>query len=219
MVAAFILNHTIFQLEVKFDEKPPKGGYIIASNHLHNMDHSWVMQVPNSFGKFRPIFFLAKDSLFKNPIGNLYFTNMGSIPVARGSGEKAPVVKAVKLLKQGHIVGLYPEGTYKRGIGTVLRKFKTGVGRMALEAQVPVVPVAHTGGEDLTYKRGKGFGFRKVYMRVGKPLYFDEYYDRADDNEAINEVTEEIKTAIRKMYVPMARKWGWWDIVKEHTKK
>jgi len=116
---------------------PEHGGAILASNHLAVVD-SFVLPLLVS----RRITFLAKAEYFTQPgfVGRLkkiFFTGVGQVPIDRSSGSAAhaTLATAVRILREGRLLGIYPEGT--RSPDGRLYKGKTGVARMALEAGVP----------------------------------------------------------------------------------
>ena len=121
---------------------PKSGAVIVAANHVTNFD-VFPMQISLS----RPIFYMAKDSLFKNPIVALGLRNVGAFPVSRelGSKDAWAMDHARKVLENGLTLGMFPEGTRSRGKG--LGVAKTGVARFAIEKQVPVIPMAIIGSD------------------------------------------------------------------------
>src|SRR4249920_2037814 len=142
---------------------PQRGAAILASNHLAVADSFLLPLLVR-----RRITFLAKREYFTQPglIGRLkkiFFTGVGQVPVDRASasGAQAAIDTAVRLLGEGKLLGIYPEGT--RSPDGRLYKGKTGVARMALEAAVPVIPVAMI-GTDLIQPIGKKI---PRVMRVG----------------------------------------------------
>ena len=115
---------------------------IVAANHVTNFD-----VFPMQISLPRPIFYMAKDSLFKNPIAALALRNVGAFPVDRklGGKDEWAMDHARKVLDNGLTLGMFPEGTRSRGNGLGLAK--TGVARFAIEKQVPVIPMAITGSD------------------------------------------------------------------------
>jgi glycerol-3-phosphate dehydrogenase (NAD(P)+) len=147
---------------------PAKGGVLLASNHRSFLD-------PFVIGCClrRPIFFVAKQELFKNPLVGWFLNCLGAFPIRRGESDEEAMKTARALLDRGDAVVIFPEGTRIR-TGT-LGKAKRGVGRLALEAGVPVVPIAVLGSE----RARRGYVVRpvKVKLRFGRPLTFP----RVDD--------------------------------------
>ena len=124
------------------DNIPETGPAILASNHLSFSDSIFLpIAVP------RKITFMAKSEYFEGPgirgkATAAFFRGAGQVPVDRtgGNASTAAISTGVRLLSEGHLLGIYPEGT--RSSDGRLYRGKTGVARMALEARVPVVPVA-----------------------------------------------------------------------------
>ena len=144
-------------------EHVPPGGVILASNHRSFLDPFVIGCCVR-----RPIFFVAKRELFRNPLLGWLLNCMGAFPVRRGQSDEESVKTALALLASGEAVVVFPEGT--RILNGSLGRPKRGVGRLALQSGAPVVPVAVTGSE------GARDGWRikpvKVQVRCGPPLMF-----------------------------------------------
>ena len=142
---------------------PAEGGVLLASNHRSFLD-------PFAIGCCirRPIFFVAKQELFKyRPVGWI-LNCLGAFPIRRGESDEESMKTARMLLERGEAVVIFPEGTRHRT--GALRNPKRGVGRLALETGVPVVPIAVLGSEKA--RRGVLFRPVKVKLRMGRPLTF-----------------------------------------------
>lgn len=124
---------------------PHQGPVILAANHITNFD-----VFPIQFALPRPIFFMGKAELFKNPLMDLFLRNLSSFPVNRGEKDEWAMRHAAKVLKHGQTLGMFPEG--KRSKGKGLTVAKTGVARLALDANCPIVPLAVV-GSDQFFKR------------------------------------------------------------------
>jgi 1-acyl-sn-glycerol-3-phosphate acyltransferase len=167
---------------------PRTGGFILAANHLSFVDSLFTpLLCP------RPVVFLGKSDYFDSWRTRWFMKAMNVIPVRRegGSAGEAAILAGIQALKEGKVVGIYPEGT--RSPDGRLYRGKTGVARMALEAQVPVIPVSIRGTEDvmpLDAKVPRLSG--KVRVEFGKPLAFDRYFDRPRDRFVLRSVTDEI---------------------------
>jgi 1-acyl-sn-glycerol-3-phosphate acyltransferase len=167
---------------------PSEGGVILASNHLSFVD-SLFMPVLCP----RQVVFLGKADYFESWRTRWFFEGVGVIPVRRegGSAGEAAMLAGIRALKEGKVVGIYPEGT--RSPDGRLYRGKTGVARMALEAQVPVIPVAISGTPEIMpidAKVPRMTGTPRV--EFGKPLTFERYYDRPRDRFVLRSVTDEI---------------------------
>jgi 1-acyl-sn-glycerol-3-phosphate acyltransferase len=91
---------------------PTEGPFVLAANHLTNMD-VFFMQ----FSLSRPIFFMGKEELFRNPIMDWMLRQMGGFPVYRGAHDEWAICHAEHVLEQGQVLGIFPEGTRNRGQG------------------------------------------------------------------------------------------------------
>lgn len=151
----------IMELEVQGVENfPADGAVILAANHVTNFD-----VLPMQFSLSRPIFFMGKSSLFKIPLLEWAYRELGAFPVYRGERDEWALRHAAKVLAHGLVLGMFPEGTRSRGKG--LGVAKTGTARLALEANCPIVPVAVI-GTDKFFKR---FPRRtKVIIKILPPI-------------------------------------------------
>jgi len=172
---------------------PEDGPAILASNHLSFSDSIFLpIAVP------RKITFMAKSEYFEAPgirgkATAAFFRGAGQVPVDRtgGNAGTAAISTGVRLLNEGHLLGIYPEGT--RSSDGRLYRGKTGVARMALEARVCVIPVAMINTE-MVQPIGKSrpnFGV-EVGIRIGEPLDFSRYYGMEDDRFVLRSLTDEI---------------------------
>jgi len=181
------------------DNVPRHGGAILASNHISAAD---TLVMPALMR--RRVTFPAKAELFKGDRGFVskviawFLKAIGQVPLDRSGGRASneglgPVLNA---LEEGHLVGIYPEGT--RSPDGRLYKGKTGVARMALAAGVPVIPVAMVDSELDRKVLGIPWADHPV-VRVGEPLDFSRYKGREDERAVTRGVTDEIMTAIQQL--------------------
>lgn len=161
-----IFMYLIFRIRVSGVENVPEtGGCIIAANHLSFWDPVYIACFLNK----RRICFLAKAELFKFPPFGFVLKNLGSVPVYRGSRDAGTLMLAIRHLKEGNVLGIFPEGTrVKNGKKSVAKR---GTIKMAKAANVPVIPV-HI---NATYKI-----FSKITMTVGEPIYYNGEYADSD---------------------------------------
>ena len=171
---------------------PEEGGAILASNHLSFSDSIFLpLVVP------RRVTFLAKSDYFngrgvKGRMTARFFKSAGQLPVDRSGGKasEAALGTGLRVLREGHLLGIYPEGT--RSPDGRLYRGKTGVARMALEAHVPVLPVAMI-GTDLIQPIGKKIPrIMRVGLKIGKPLDFSRYEGMESDRFVLRSITDEI---------------------------
>jgi 1-acyl-sn-glycerol-3-phosphate acyltransferase len=143
--ARFLFSFLMEMDVIGLEYFPRLGPVIIAANHVTNFD-----VFPMQFALPRPIFFMGKAELFKNPIMDLLLRNLSGFPVNRGEKDQWAMRHAAKVLNHGQPLGMFPEGTRSKGRGLAVAK--TGTARTAIEANCPIVPMALT-GSDQFFKR------------------------------------------------------------------
>jgi len=154
---------------------PCDGPLLVASNHLSNAD---PIILEAAFP--RPLFFLGKAELFRNPVFRRILQRFGGIPVERGTPDRAALRRARGVLEQGIALGIYPEGVRSKTIA--LLKGLPGAGLIALQARAPVLPVAIYGTEffpvngDMPPRRPKSLP-RGVTVQFGSPFHIPERVD------------------------------------------
>lgn len=171
----------LYRFEVKGTEKfPEQGGILLCSNHVHALDPPVVgMTSP------RTVHFMAKEELFKVPVLGKILPQVNAFPVKRGMSDREALRSALRILKNGDVVGLFPEGT--RSDDGVLKKGLSGAGFFALRGNADVMPCAIIG----PYKP-----FRKVKVVYGDPVLMEPFRERKASAE---EVTIVIMESIQKL--------------------
>jgi 1-acyl-sn-glycerol-3-phosphate acyltransferase len=144
---------------------PPSGPVIVAANHRSFLDPFVIGTMAR-----RPMYYVAKKELFRRRWVAWLLSSLGAFPVDRGANDAEMITTAKAILKRGGIVLIFPEGTRTRP-GS-LGNPKRGVGRLALETGVPVVPVAVFGTEAV--RRGWRIRPHKVSIRAGRALHFPQ---------------------------------------------
>jgi 1-acyl-sn-glycerol-3-phosphate acyltransferase len=161
---------------------------ILAMNHLSFIDSIVVpLNVPG-----RPVYYLGKADYFDSWRTRWFFAGVGVVPVLREGGDagKRSLDTGVQILRGGDLIGIYPEGT--RSPDGRLYRGKTGPVRMALEAEVPIIPTA-VAGTDKAMPTGTYLPRRHpISVRFGKPLDFSRYYDRKTDPFVLRSATDEL---------------------------
>jgi 1-acyl-sn-glycerol-3-phosphate acyltransferase len=171
---------------------PADGAAILASNHLSFSDSIFLpLVVP------RRITFLAKSDYFttrglKGRLKAGFFKGVGQLPVDRSGGRasQAALETGKRVLAEGKLLGIYPEGT--RSPDGRLYRGKTGVARMALEAGVPVLPVAMINTFEIQPPGQKIPKLMRVGVRIGAPLDFSRYAGLEGDRFVLRSMTDEI---------------------------
>jgi 1-acyl-sn-glycerol-3-phosphate acyltransferase len=194
------LLRMVFRPRVEGAENvPAEGAAILASNHLSYAD--WLF-MPLTLS--RRVTFVAKAEYFngrgiKGWLQRSFFSGSGQVPIDRSGANAAAgaMLAAKKVLNQGELFGIYPEGT--RSHDGKLYRGKTGVARLALETGVPVVPIAVL-GTDVVAPPGKKFGsFTRPLVRFGKPLDFSRYEGMESDRYILRSITDEIMYEIMRL--------------------
>jgi 1-acyl-sn-glycerol-3-phosphate acyltransferase len=190
----------VFRPQVSGAENvPATGPAILASNHLSYSDWMFMpLTLP------RRVTFVAKAEYFTSPgmkgwFQRKFFSGSGQVPIDRSGATAAEgaLKAAKKILREGELFGIYPEGT--RSHDGRLYRGKTGVARLALETKVPVVPVAVV-GTDVVAPPGKTFGrFSRPIVRFGKPLDFSRYEGLENDRYILRSITDEIMYEIMRL--------------------
>ena len=178
---------------------PVNGPAIIAGNHLTVVDSLFMPLVVE-----RKVAFLAKSDYFtergvKGWLKRIFFGGTGNVPIDRSGGKasEAALRTGLKILQRGDLLGIYPEGT--RSPDGRLYRGRTGVARMALEARVPVVPVAMIGTFEMQPPGRIIPKVRRPGVRFGKPLDFSRYYGMETDRYVLRAVTDEIMYALMQL--------------------
>jgi 1-acyl-sn-glycerol-3-phosphate acyltransferase len=182
-------------LGLRFNSKgveniPREGGAILAMNHIGYLDFALIGTCALPVKRY--VRFMAKRELFDNKIVGPLLRGMHHISVDRSSGS-ASFVAALRALKSGEIVGIFPEGTIS--VSFELKEFKSGAVRLAIGADVPVIPVAVWGSQRIWTKKVKRDLSRKkvpIYVAFGKPLYFSR-----DSN--VEEGEKELRAAMQEL--------------------
>ncbi len=171
----------IYRVEVIGRENIPKdGGVLLCSNHIDNFDPIIVgMMAP------RPVHFMAKEELFKVPILGKMVPHLNAFPVKRGMSDREALRKGMAILKEGKVLGLFPEGT--RSKTGELGKGLAGAGFFALRSDAEIVPCAVIG----PYRP-----FRKLKVVYGKPINMAIIKENKGNAE---QATELIMDEIRKL--------------------
>ncbi len=170
---------------VGLENIPSEGGFILASNHMNALDPVII----GSGILNRQLYFMGKKELFENKIVGYLFSKMNGFPVARGSGDIKALDYAARVVKEGHILGIFPEGTRSKDCKP--KCAKRGVSVIARAAKADVLPVSIYTETDMS--RGV-----KLTVRFGEMIPFEKLEIGGDDctkqklTEAANYIMEEI---------------------------
>ncbi|MBU90322.1 1-acyl-sn-glycerol-3-phosphate acyltransferase [Candidatus Woesearchaeota archaeon] len=175
---------------------PKKGAFIVAANHASYMDHLIIVCILIKHLN-RKVHFLSKKEHFDNPLKAAWHRYAGAIPLDRQAGGKEALRWAIKALKKGKIIAIHPEGT--RTLNGKLQKAKTGAARLALAAKVPIIPVGLIGTFEILPKGKYIPKLKRGTINIGKPLYFDKYYNKKITKGLLRKITNDIMKEIAKL--------------------
>jgi 1-acyl-sn-glycerol-3-phosphate acyltransferase len=186
---------------------PDSGPVILASNHLAVADSFYLPLVVK-----RRITFLAKAEYFtgtglKGWSQRWFYTSAGQVPINRTDADsaQAALTTAERILGEGKLLGMYPEGT--RSPDGRLYKGKTGLARVALQTGVPVIPVAMTNTDVVNPPGSRMWRFGRVQVKFGKPMDFSRFEglagNRFIERAVIDEVMYELMRLSGQEYVDL----------------
>ncbi len=183
---ARVLFSLVYRIEIEGKEHlPERGKAIVSPNHFSMMD-------PIIIGAFLPrkVNFMAKEELFSNKLFALILNKLGVFPVKRGGADIGAIRTALRILNNGDIFCIFPEGTRSK-TGEIL-KAKPGTAMIAIRARSPIIPIAIIGDYKL---------FSKVKIIIDKPIYLSDYYDKKVSTDEYRELSQEILNTIRGLMV------------------
>lgn len=184
---------TVFRPWVKGVENIPRTGpAIVVCNHVSFVDSVFLPLVLP-----RQMSFLAKSDYFtgkgvKGFITRTFMTAAGQLPIDRtgGKASEASLNTGLRVISEGRLLGIYPEGT--RSPDGRMYRGRTGVARMVLEAQVPVIPAAVVGTREVMPLGAKFPTVKRVGIILGKPLDFSRFEGMEGDRFVLRAITDEI---------------------------
>ncbi|TQK27823.1 lysophospholipid acyltransferase family protein [Arthrobacter sp. SLBN-53] len=178
---------------------PDSGAVILASNHLAVADSFYLPLVVK-----RRITFLAKAEYFtgtglKGKLTKFFYSSTNQVPIDRTDADsaQAALTTAQRILGEGKLLGMYPEGT--RSPDGRLYKGKTGLARVALESGIPVIPVAMVGTDVVNPPGSKMWHFGRVEVRFGKPMDFSRFEGLAGNRFIERAVIDEVMYELMRL--------------------
>lgn len=190
----------VFRPWVKgIENVPATGAAILASNHLSFVDSIFLPLVLK-----RPVTFLAKAEYFtgkgiKGWLIRQFFLATGQIPIDRSGGKASEdsLNTGLRVLAEGKLLGIYPEGT--RSPDAKLYRGRTGIARMVLEANVPIIPVAMIDTEKVMPIGARLPSVKRVGVIFGQPLNFARFDGYENDRFVLRAITDEIMVEIHNL--------------------
>lgn len=177
------------------DNVPRRGPVILAANHRSFLDSIFIPLAVS-----RRVTFVAKAEYFDDPKTAWFFRGCGQIPIRRegGSASERALASATDVLSKGQIFGIYPEGTRTRD--GYLHRGHTGVARLALRCNVPIVPIGLVGTDEVQPIDARMPKlFRRITVRFGEPIDPTRYEGGANDRLALRELTDEVMYEIAQL--------------------
>lgn len=212
-IVAFLCR-VIFGLRIKGQENiPTEGGFILVGNHLHNLDPVFMLT-----SSTRPVFFMAKQELFK-PWGLRHLIRWaGAFPVNRGKMDRSAIKQGQRVLEEGIGLGIYPEGT--RSLSRKIERVLPGAGLFATGGDYLIVPCAITGSERVPFNGAAASrlardggdiphrdpGHKGVLVRFGEPFRLPDEIDgrkvnaKAATDYMMSKVAEMLPEEYRGIY-------------------
>ena len=190
------LLRLVVRIRVEGREHVPEDGpVILAANHRSFLDSMFIPLVVR-----RRVTFVAKAEYFDDPKTAWFFRGVGQIPIRRegGSASQGALTAAAEVLAEGGVFGIYPEGTRTRD--GLLHRGHTGVARLALQADAPIVPVGLVGTDEVqpVDRRLPRFG-RTVVVRFGAPIDMEHYHGGEHDHLTLRALTDEVMFEIQSL--------------------
>lgn len=180
------VTYGLIGMKVSGTEHLPKtGAFILVANHASYFDPPLI----GTAVRHRLIHFMAKEELFHNPVMNWFLRLVHTFPVRRGRIDSEAIKESFRVLKNGEVLGIFPEGT-SRAQG-ILGKFHDGFAGIAIKAGVPVVPAAIVNSRHLPKKTGV------VQVIFHEPMMPPRV--KTSDREAVKVFTDDVRSVILRM--------------------
>jgi 1-acyl-sn-glycerol-3-phosphate acyltransferase len=199
-----------FHFTVEGEENIPQdGGAVLASNHVSYLDFMFVGLA--AYPKRRFVRFMAKKSVFDNPVSGPLMRGMHHIPVDRAAGASA-YGAAVTALQDGELVGVFPESTISRAF--VPRTMKSGAARMALDSGAPLLPVVVWGGQRVwtTGRRPVWKRHVPIVVKVGPAIEVTGAESAVALTAVLHERLTKLSAEVQAAYpAPASAEESWWQ--------
>lgn len=193
-VVTRILSRTYIRVHVEgLENVPDEGAYLIITNHLSGLD-PFLIGIPID----RTIYCLAKVDLYKNATLTWILNSLGYIPLDRSSVDISAMRIVLRLLKNGEAIGISPEGT--RSETGEIQPFTDGATKLALHAQVPILPVSVYGTRELMPAGTYGFKPGRVYIKIGELFDLSDSHGKPATPELLEENTAILYEKVSELF-------------------
>ena len=194
-IPLFFFN-IFYPYKIHGKENIPEGAAVFVCNHFRAVDCGFIADAYS-----KDIYFLAKKELFKNKLLAKIIKSYGGIPVDRENLDMKSMLAALKVLKEGHKLTIFPEGTRNKTGTTELQQIKGGSMIFAVKAKCPIVPFMLS---------GKAKFLRRTHLIIGKPFELSEYYSKKLTETELDEmekiVSEKMREQQRILYDILSKK-------------
>ncbi len=174
-----VIANILYPCKFYGKENLPEGSAVITSNHFSVFESFQYLNI----SKERP-YYLAKKEICSNKFTNWLFTSFGAIPIDRSKPDMKAMLSAMRVLKNGEKLVIFPEGTRNKTGTTDLQEIKGGAVVFAVRAKCPIVPA-------MLLKKPRLF--RKTKIIVGKPFELSEFYEKKLSDEDIAKMEEIVR--------------------------
>jgi 1-acyl-sn-glycerol-3-phosphate acyltransferase len=194
------LLRRVYRIEVEGGEQiPATGPCILVSNHESLADPFFLgVATP------RPIHYMSKIELWNNPIVGKLMDGFGTFPIERGGGDSGALRHGLRLLEEGRVLGIFPQGTSRAYRS---RPFLRGAARLAFVTGAPIAPVALVNTEKAFRPSKPRMGFPKIYIRVGEPIRVEPQKPTVASARALTKQLEETIDDLRRPFGPPDHAW------------
>lgn len=169
----------LYPMKVYGKENIPEGGAIFVCNHFRAIDCGFIARI-NS----KKIKFLAKKEIFSNKLIAKVVKSYGGIPIDRENPDMKSLLEAIKALKNGNKLVIFPEGTRNTSGTSELQEIKGGSVVFSVKAKCPIVPI-------MILKKSKIFRTTKII--IGKPFELSDYYQKKLSSKDINDMAKIVR--------------------------
>ncbi len=184
-----LLGKMLYKIEyVGTENIPESGGFILASNHVNALDPVGI-----ALGmKNRQLHFMGKKELFENLVTKFFLSKLNGFPIVRGGADSEALNYAIKVVKEGYVLGIFPEGTRSKDFKPA--RAKSGVAVIAKEAKADILPVAIYTSDDM--KKGT-----KLTIRYGEVIPYESLgINEESSREEIRGCAQTVMAEITKLW-------------------
>lgn len=170
----------LYPLKVYGKENIPDGGAVFVCNHFRAIDCGFIARICD-----KNIKYLAKKEIFKTKLLTKIIRSYGGIPIDRENPDMKSLLEAIKEIKKGNKLCIFPEGTRNISGTSDLQEIKGGTIIFSIKAKCPIVPI-------MMLKKAKIF--RRTHMIIGKPFELSDYYGKKLTEDDMKELAEIVRS-------------------------